>query len=145
MTIDDLKTHPVYVTLGSPQQQEWVVAYCSNGADKVKATETAYATNDEASTVAIANRNVRHPAIRQLINEYFGRVDEKGNLDQALALLWRRINSPGMDDRILIQYLALYGRWNGFETEKRSASADADSPVDSVDDLVRQLEEKGKV
>jgi hypothetical protein len=65
MTVEELKAAPAFVTLGTDQQREWVVAYCSNGADKIKATEAAYACNDTASAVAIANRNLRHPAIKR--------------------------------------------------------------------------------
>jgi hypothetical protein len=142
MTLEDLKTHPAFITLGTDQQREWVVAYCTNGADKIKATEAAYACNDTASAVAIANRNLRHPEIKKLVDAYFGRTDEMGSKKEALAKIWRRANAVGVDDVTFLDYMKLYGDWMGF---KPSKTEPADSPVDSVDDLVRQLEAQGKV
>jgi hypothetical protein len=80
--------------LSTDQQREWVVAYCTNGADKIKATEAAYACNDTASAVAIANRNLRHPAIKRLVNDFYGMVDETGTRDEFLAILWKKVQGP---------------------------------------------------
>jgi hypothetical protein len=140
MTVEELKAAPAYVTLGTDQQKEWVVAYCSNGADKIKATEAAYACNDTASAVAIANRNLRHPAIKRLVNDFYGMTDETGTKDEFLAILWKRFRDCN-DDKAKLGWASIYMKVKGYEAEKPEPT---DSPVDSVDDLVRQLEEKGK-
>jgi hypothetical protein len=141
LTLDDLKTHAAFITLSTDQQREWVVAYCTNGADKIKATEAAYACNDTASAVAIANRNLRHPAIKRLVNDFYGMVDETGSRDEFLAILWKRFRDC-TDDKAKLGWAQIYMKVKGYEAEKPEP---ADSPVDSVDDLVRQLEAQGKV
>ena len=140
MTIEDLKTHPAFVTLSTDQQKEWVLAYCTNGADKIKASEAAYACNDTASAAAIASRNMRHPEIKKLVDAFYGRIDELGSKKEALAKIWRRIQGCS-DDKILLDYLKLYGDWMGFKPEKPEPT---EAATDSVDDLVRQLEAQGK-
>lgn len=116
MTIADLQARPDFVMLG-PQQKDWVTAYCTNGADKIAATEKAYASNDSKSALAIANRNLRHAAIRKLITDFYGQTDETGSKSEALAIIWKKIQSTS-DAEILLDYLKLYGEWKGFKAEK---------------------------
>lgn len=137
MTLDDLKTRPAFVTLSTDQQREFVIAYCSNGADKVKAAEAAYAVNDTASAQAIANRNLRHPAIKRLVSDFYGQVDETGSRDEFLAILWKNVQKGGEDQ---LGWATLYMKVKGYQAEKAEP---AETPeTDSVDDLVRQLEAK---
>jgi len=140
MTLDDLKTHPAFVTLGTDQQREFVLEYCRNGADKVKAAEVAYAVNTQASAVATADRNLRHPAIKRLVGDFFGMVDETGTRDEFLAILWKRFRDCN-DDKAKLGWATLYMKVKGYEAGKPEP---ADSPTDSVDDLVRALEAQGK-
>jgi hypothetical protein len=143
MTLADLKLHPAYIALESDQQRQWVLEYCSNGRDKIAATESAYATNTRASAVSTANRNLRIPGIKRVISDYFGMVDETGTRDAFLHLLWEKTQGGGrMDDKTQLGWATLYMKVKGYEAEKPEP---ADSPVDSVDDLVRQLEAQGKV
>jgi hypothetical protein len=141
MTLEDLQKEPAFVTLSTDQQRAFVVAYCSNGADKVKAAEAAYAVNDTASAVSIANRNLRHPAIKKLTNDFYGMVDETGTRDEFLAILWKRFRDC-TDDKAKLGWATLYMKVKGYEADKPEPT---DSPTDSVDDLVRQLESQGKV
>lgn len=143
MTLDDLKAHPAFVTLSTDQQKEWVLAYCSNGADKIKATEAAYATNDTASTVAVANRNMRHPAIKRLINDFYGMVDETGTRDEFLAILWKRFRDC-TDDKAKLGWATIYMKVKGYEAETTAPEAKEES-AESVDALVLALESKGKL
>jgi hypothetical protein len=46
------------------------------------------------------------------------------------------------DDKAKLGWASIYMKVKGYEAEKPEP---ADSPVDSVDDLVRQLEAQGKV
>lgn len=140
MTLDALKTQPAFVTLSTDQQREFVLAYCSNGADKIKAAEAAYAVNDTASAATIANRNLRHPAIKRLVNDFYGQVDETGTRDEFLAILWKRFRDCP-DDKAKLGWASIYMKVKGYEAEKPDP---ADSPTDSVDDLVRALEAQGK-
>ena len=141
MTIEDLKTHPAFVTLSTDQQREWVVAYCTNGADKIKATEAAYACNDTNSAAAIANRNLRHPAIKRLVSDFYGQVDETGTRDEFLAILWKRFRDCS-DDKAKLGWATLYMKVKGYEADKPEPT---ESTGDSVDDLVRQLEAQNKI
>jgi hypothetical protein len=140
VTLDELKKHPAFVTLENEQQKEWVLEYCSNGRDKIAATELAYVSNNRASANAQANRNLRHPAIKRLVNDFYGMTDETGTKDEFLAILWKRFRDCN-DDKAKLGWASIYMKVKGYEAEKPEP---ADSPVDSVDDLVRQLEEKGK-
>lgn len=145
MTIEDLKAHPAFVTLATEQQKTWILEYCSNGADKIKATEAAYATNDTASTVAVANRNMRHPAIKRLIKDFYGMVDETGTRDEFLALLWKKVQGgSGVDDKTQLGWANIYMKVKGYEAEK-AAPPDSNESAESVDDLVLALESKGKL
>lgn len=139
MTIDELKKRPEYFNL-TPQQKEFVVAYCTNGGDKVAASEAAYAVNTELSARTNADRCLRHRFIRTLINDYFGLVDDTGDKNQALAIVWKQINSA-MDPKVLIDYLKLYGEWKGFKDDKPKP----DTPEPEKKDewaLVREMEGK---
>lgn len=140
MTIEELKARPEFVTLGTDQQREFVVAYCTNGADKIKAAEVAYAVNDEKSALATANRNLRHPAIKRLITDYFGMTDETGSKTEALAIIWKQIQKGG-DPEIMLDYLKLYGEWKGFKTEKPT---DEPPKTDSEDWEARLKAVKGE-
>src|SRR4051812_4581434 len=120
MTLEDLKTHPAFVTLESDQQREFVLAYCSNGADGVAAAEAAYAVNSRASAVAIANRNLRrNPAIKRLVSDFYGMVDETGTKDQFLALVWKKVQGgPGIEDKNQLGWANIYMKLKGYEAEK---------------------------
>jgi hypothetical protein len=144
MTIEDLKAHPAFVTLATDQQKEWVLAYCSNGADKFKATTATYAPTDQASAAAIANRNLRHPAIKRLVNDFYGMVDETGTRDQFLALLWRKVNGC-TDDKTQLGWASIYMKVKGYEAPKGTAPTEPTESAESVDDLVRALESKGTI
>jgi hypothetical protein len=131
MTIEDLKSRPEFVTLGTDQQREFVVAYCTNGADRIKAAESAYAVNDDKSALATANRNLRHPAIKRLITDYYGMTDETGDKTAALAILWKKIQR---NDEDLLDCLKLYGEWKGFKAEKP-----AEEPAEEAIDWTAKL------
>lgn len=143
LTIDELKVNPAFVTLATDQQKRWVVAYCTNGADKVKATEEAYpACNDQASIIATANRLLRHPAVKRLVDDFYGMVDETGTRDEFLAILWKRFRDCN-DDKAKLGWAQIYMKVKGYEADKPEP---AESPEGvSVDDLVRQLEAQSKV
>lgn len=143
MTLDDLKAHPAFVTLESDQLREFVLEYCSNGADGIAAAEKAYAVNSRASAVATANRNLRrHAAVKRLVSDFYGMVDETGTREQFLAILWKKVQGgPGVDDKSQLGWANIYMKVKGYEAEKPDP---ADSPTDSVDDLVRALEAQGK-
>ena len=118
MNVEELKARPEYVTL-APQQQAFVLAYCTNGADKIAAAHAAYTTKDDNSALAIANRNLRHTAIRGLVNAFYNRTEETGSKTEALAIIWKKIQDGcGGDPKMLLDYLKLYGVWKGFEPDK---------------------------
>lgn len=143
MTLDDLKASPAFVTLNSDQQRQWVLAYCSNGADALEATRTAYpSTKDEAGLVAIANRNKRHPAIKRLISDFYGQTDETGTRDEFLAILWKKVRDT-TDDKAKLGWATIYMKVKGYETKATPEPPKADEE-ESIDDLVRQMEEKAK-
>lgn len=118
MTVEELKTSPEYVTL-TTQQQAFTLAFCTNGADKTGAAKTAYNAKDDQSALATANRNLRHPAIKGLVNRFYNRTDETGSKTEALAIIWKKIQDGcGGDPKMLLDYMKLYGEWKGFKPEK---------------------------
>lgn len=145
MTPEQLQTLPEFVTLGSPQLKAFLVAYCTNGADKIAAARSAYEPKDEKSAITYANRALRHPAVRDLANRFYGRTDELGSRDRALAILWRRINAPGVEDKLLLDYLKLWGLWNGLEMAKAPAPAQPAVPAAdeaAAADILNELNEE---
>src|SRR5690348_8225128 len=106
MTLDDLKSRPEFVTL-APQQQAFLVAYCTNGADKLAAAKEAYTVKNDASAIAIANTNLRHAAIKALVNVFYNRTEETGSKTEALAIIWKQIQACP-DAKIKLDYLKLY-------------------------------------
>ena len=137
MTLEELKTRPEYVTL-APQQKAWIEAYCTNGADRVAAARTAYEVRDDNSAVAISNRNLRHPAIRALVNLFYDRTEETGSKTEALAIIWKQIQAPNIDPKVRLDYLKLYGDWKGFTPEKP-----ANTPPEETDYLAALAAVKG--
>jgi hypothetical protein len=133
VTVEELKARPEFVTLGTDQQREFVVAYCTNGADRIKAAESAYAVNDDKSALATANRNLRHPAIKRLITAYYGMTDETGSKTEALAIIWKQIQEC-RDPEVMLDYLKLYGEWKGFKAEKP-----AEEPAEETIDWTAKL------
>lgn len=145
MTPEKLQTLPEFVTLGSPQLRAFTLEYCTNGADKLAAARKAYGPKDDENAAAYANRALRNPAVRGLVNQFYGRTDELGSRDAALAILWRRINAPGVEDKLLLDFLKLWGLWNGLEMAKAPAPAPPAAPtVDdaAADEILKDLNEE---
>ena len=137
MTLDDLKADPRYVTL-PPSRREFVLAYCSNGADKVAAAKASSEVTTEESAISKANTVMRDPAVRALVNAFYNRTEDVGSKTEALAIVWKQIQTGGED---LLDYLKLYGEWMGFKSEKGP-----DEPPKPPDlyDQVRELEKQEK-
>lgn len=141
MTLAELKARPDFVTDLTPAQQAWVVAYIESSADKMAATKTAYPNTAETSLNTVANRCKRHPVIRRLLNDYYGRTDETGSKDALVALAWRKASedTSGSDGKLQYQWATFYAKLKGFFAEK--PEADGDEPDEW--DEVRELESKG--
>ena len=138
MTIQELRAEPEYVSLSTKQQKAWVDAYCTNGADGMKATETAYNVTTENSARAITNRMVGDPRIKRLINRYFG-LDEPdtGTFEEFLALLWSKAKVRGEEQ---MTALALYAKVRGWD-KKPDAPA---HPPETEDYVARLAAIKGE-
>jgi hypothetical protein len=115
MTVEELKTRPEFVTL-APQQQAFTLAYCTNKADKLAAARMAYTVKNDQSAIAIADRNLRHPVIKALVNVFYNRTEETGSKVEALAIIWKQIQSCA-DSKMKLDYLKLYGDWMNFSTK----------------------------
>ena len=121
MTLDDLKSRPEFVTL-APQQQAFLVAYCTNGADKLAAAKEAYTVKTDESGISIANRNLRLPTVKALVNVFYNRTEETGSKTEALAIIWKQIQTL-TDPKLRLDYLKLFGDWKGFTPEKAAPEA----------------------
>lgn len=138
MTLDELKARPEFVVLG-PQQKDFVTVYCTNGAEKIAAAKVAYDTTSDESAEAIANRNLRHPAIKSLVKLWYEFSEHTGTKNEALAIIWTQIQSE-TDAKLKLDYLKLYGEWKGFKTDED----DSDEEPDDVDDIVQKMEREKK-
>jgi len=133
MTVEELQTRPEFVTLGQ-QQKEFVTAYCTNGADKIAAAERAYAVNDKKSAEATANRNLRHPVIRRLINDFYGRTDETGTKSEILHIAWKKVQGGQLDAKELLSYLTFISKLKGFEADKPAPPED-EPPAEDLTEI----------
>lgn len=133
MTIDELQARPDFVTELTTQQKQWTVEYCKNGADKVAATKTAYPTLAEQSIRPTADRLLRHPTIRRIVNDFYERTDETGSKRELSAMLWKRLQKcTDGDNETFLKLAALYGKWMGFE-------ADAPAPPETPEEDAAEL------
>lgn len=135
MTVEELKARPEYVTLG-PQQQQFVVAYCTNGADKLAAAKAAYTAQNDDSALAIANRNLRHTAIRGLVNAFYNRTEETGSKVEAMAILWKQAQDLNGDPKLRLEYLKFLAELKGW-----TKTAEPDNPETDYAAAVAALKE----
>ena len=140
MTVEELKVRPDFVTLRTDQMRDFVLAYCTNGADAIAAAESAYAVNSKESAVATANRNLSHPAIKRLVDDFYERADEVLSRRELAAIASAQIRAA-KDEKVRLDWAKVLINLQGWSD--RPAPEPEEQP--SVDDLVRDLERKGKV
>lgn len=139
MTVEELKARPDFVTLRTDQMRDFVVAYCTNGADATAAAESAYAVNSKESAVATANRNLSHPAIKRLVDDFYERTDEVLSRRELAAIASAQIRAA-KDEKVRLDWAKVLINLQGWSD--RPVPEPEEQP--SVDDLVRDLERKGK-
>jgi hypothetical protein len=122
MTLAELQATPQFAAL-QPQQQRYVTAFCSNGGNALAAAKAAYPNTAEKNLRVVANRNQNHKGIRRLTDTFMGISPalDKPTKDELLVRMGRKIMDSGTDDKILLGLLQLYGKWEGYETEKAPA------------------------
>ncbi len=145
MTLNDLKATPQFAAL-QPKQQAWVVAFCSNGGDAVAAARTSYSCQDDNSARVIANRNLKHTEMRRLTDAFL-KIEpgsRKFTKDELLVRMSKKIAEEKVDDKVLLGLLTLYGKWEGFETEKAPAPSEpavAEPDEAAARELLKELEQ----
>jgi hypothetical protein len=148
MTLDELKATPQFAAL-QPQQQAYVVAFCSNGGNDLAAAREAYPKVKEASLRVIANRNRGHKGIKRLVDTFMGISPalDKLTKDELLVDMSRRMKNPQIDDKIYLGLVTLYGKWEGFEIKPTPPAAPSEAAVPSLEDtaaaeLLKELGEE---
>jgi len=139
-TLEDVKKRPDYLGALTDKQRKWVDAYLTNGQDKIGAARAASprCSTDEVAA-AISYRNLQHPIISRIVNEFFGTANEIGGKDQCLGILWKRIQSQNIEDKYLLAFLELFGRWSGYEIKAANPTTPPNTES-SVMDLVKEME-----
>jgi len=139
MTIEELQKVPEFVTLRTQNLKDFVVAFCTNGADKIAAARTAYpGTKTDEGLSVTADRTLRHPAVKRLIGDYFGQVDETGSRDEFLGILWKKVrDGSGTDDKTQLGWATLYMKVKGYETKPTSST---EPPEPEGEDWVKKLQ-----
>jgi hypothetical protein len=118
MTIEELKARPDFVTDLNDQQKAFVLALCSNGKNKIEAAKMAYPGQADSSLQATANRALRHPVIARLVRDFYGRTDETGSKAEVLAIVWKKIQSPGLSPAEMLAYLKFQATLKGWDAPK---------------------------
>lgn len=135
MTLEELKVDPRFITL-APSRREFVLAYCTNGADKVAAAKASSDVTTEESAISKANTVLRDPQIRALVNVFYDRTEDIGSLKEALAIIWEEARKNGPDK---FKWMSLYCSLRNFKGALPSEQSEPD-----LYDQVRELEKQEK-
>ena len=131
MTLSELQKRPDFVTLSTANQKDFVVAFCSNGADRLAAAHTAHKCKNDKIAASIANRHLRHPSIKKLVEDFYDKPIDTGDKEQALAMIWKKLQGT-LADKDFVSLMNLYSKIKGFEPPSQAAP---EPPAPEIEDL----------
>jgi hypothetical protein len=120
MTLEDLKSDPLFRAL-TDKQQQFVLAYAVEGKDHITAALGIYDCKDRNSARAVAGAVLRNTYVQSVIARYHGATVV--TREEYEAVMWNTIQAmKALRDKK--EMLVLFGKMKGYLTPTAQAGAD---------------------
>ena len=116
----EVTTHPVFLHL-SDNDKKFVTTLMENGNDKLAASHATWHCKDDASATSMANKSLRKPKVKYLLDEYFGVniLRKIPSRDELAAFAWEKAQRA-TDGAEAHKWATMVSAVCGYNTKKNS-------------------------